>query len=67
MEAGVRNKLRGRISEVKVDGVMAQVTMNTGDSEITSVMTRESVEEAGFTEGDTVTALIKAVNVVFVR
>jgi len=67
LEAGVRNKLRGRISEVKVDGVMAQVTMNTGDSEITSVMTRESVEEAGFTEGDTVTALIKAVNVVFVR
>jgi molybdopterin-binding protein len=38
-----------------------------GDTEITSVMTRESLEEAAFAEGDTVTALIKAINVVFVK
>ncbi|WP_243140266.1 hypothetical protein [Candidatus Syntrophocurvum alkaliphilum] len=30
-------------------------------------MTRESLEEAGFKEGDTVTALVKAVNVVFLK
>jgi len=38
-----------------------------GDTEITSVMTRQSLNEAGFSEGDTVTALIKAINVVFVK
>ncbi|MGI6549423.1 MAG: TOBE domain-containing protein [Syntrophomonadales bacterium] len=38
-----------------------------GDTEITSVMTRESLTEAGFQEGDSVTALIKAINVVFVK
>jgi molybdopterin-binding protein len=38
-----------------------------GDTEITSVMTRESLEEAGFHEGDSVTALIKAINVIFVK
>jgi molybdopterin-binding protein len=38
-----------------------------GDVEITSVMTRESYEDAGFNEGDTVTALVKAINVVFVK
>jgi len=38
-----------------------------GDVELTSVMTRESLEEAGFVEGEPVTALIKAINVVFVK
>jgi molybdopterin-binding protein len=38
-----------------------------GDTEIASVMTRESVNEAGFKDGDPVTALIKAINVVFVK
>jgi molybdopterin-binding protein len=30
-------------------------------------MTKESLEDAGFKEGDTVEALIKAINVVFVK
>ncbi|MFX4263020.1 TOBE domain-containing protein [Pelotomaculum propionicicum] len=38
-----------------------------GDTELTSVMTRESFDEAGFSEGQPVTALIKAINVVFVK
>jgi molybdopterin-binding protein len=38
-----------------------------GNIEITSVMTRESFDEAGFNEGDAVTALVKAINVVFVK
>jgi molybdopterin-binding protein len=38
-----------------------------GDTEIASVMTRESLEEVGFKQGDNVTALIKAINVVFVK
>jgi len=38
-----------------------------GDTEVASVMTRESLEEAGFKQGDNVTALIKAINVVMVK
>jgi len=30
-------------------------------------MTRDSLEEAGFTKGDKVNALVKAINVVFVK
>jgi len=67
MEAGVRNQLRGSVWKIKADGVMAQVTMWIGDTEIASVMTRESLEEVGFVEGDQVTALIKAINVVFAK
>jgi molybdopterin-binding protein len=67
MQAGVRNRLSGTITEVTTGEVMSQVTARMGDHEITSVMTRESLEEAGFRQGDSVTALIKAINVVFVK
>ena len=71
MQAGVRNKLTGTIKEIKSDGVMAQVDMaveGLGNSlTITSVMTKDSLEDSGFKEGDHVDALIKAINVVFVK
>lgn len=67
MQAGVRNQLTGKITEIKKGNIMAQVAVKVGDNEITSVLTKESLESAGFKEGDTVTALIKAVNVVLVK
>lgn len=71
MNAGVRNKVPGKIKEIKSDGVMALIKMNgtwlNDDMEFSSVMTNESLEEVGFKEGDNVEALIKAINVVFVK
>jgi len=71
MEAGVRNKLSGTIEEIKTDDIMSLVRMAVDgwqDSPIVaSVMTRESLEDAGFKKGDQVEALIKAINVVFVK
>ena len=71
MEAGVRNKLFGVIEEIKTDDLMAMVKISVegwnNAPEVASVMTRESLVDAGFKEGDTVEALIKAINVVFVK
>jgi molybdopterin-binding protein len=71
MEAGVRNKLTGTIEEIKSDGIMTLVHMAVegwhSSPIVASVMTTESLEDAGFKEGDQVEALIKAVNVVFVK
>ncbi len=72
MEAGVRNNIMGEVEEIKLGDVMAQVTMWVGgwmDNSIrlTSVMTRDSLEDAGFQKGDKVHALVKAINVVFVK
>lgn len=72
MEAGVRNNLTGKIEFIKQDGLMAQITMWVGGwgeqaPRITSVMTIDSLIDAGFNEGDTVEALVKAVNVVMVK
>lgn len=71
MEAGVRNKIIGKVDEIKSDNVMAQIKMTvdgwTSSPVVTSVMTKESLEDAGFKEGDKVEALVKAINVVFVK
>ncbi|MGI6307939.1 MAG: TOBE domain-containing protein [Dethiobacteria bacterium] len=67
MQAGVRNQMSGKITEVKTGDVMSQVTMQVGDNMITSVMTTESLNDADLREGDKVTALIKAIHVVMVK
>jgi len=71
MEAGVRNKLVGVIEEIQADDLMALVKISvegwSNAPEVASVMTRESLEDVGFKKGDTVEALIKAINVVFVK
>ncbi len=72
MEAGVRNNLIGQIENIKQDGLMAQVTMWVGGwgsnaPRMTSVMTKDSLEDANFKNGDTVGALVKAINVVIVK
>ena len=72
MEAGVRNNINGEIEDIKLDNIMAQVSMwvgGWGDNNIrlTSVMTRDSLQDAGFKKGDKVNALVKAINVVFVK
>ena len=72
MEAGVRNNLIGEIEEIKQDGLMAQITMWVGGwghkaPRITSVMTKDSLLDAGFKEGDNIEALVKAINVVMVK
>ncbi|MGI6412634.1 MAG: TOBE domain-containing protein [Syntrophomonadaceae bacterium] len=67
MQAGVRNRFTGKIVEIVAGEVMSQVTVQVGDNTITSVMTTESLKDAGFKQGDTVTALTKAINVVLVK
>jgi len=71
IEVGVRNKMFGIINEIKTDQLMAQIKMTVDGWDnspiVTSVMTRESLEDSGFKQGDKVEALIKAVNVIFVK
>lgn len=67
MQAGVRNNLTGKIIEIKQGDIMSEIIVQVGDNQITSVMTTDSLREAGFQVGDTATALIKAINVVLVK
>lgn len=63
MELSARNQLRGTITDIKVDGLMAEVTVEIGGQEIVSVITRGSAERLGLRQGDAVTVIIKSTEV----
>ncbi|HEY3247441.1 MAG TPA: TOBE domain-containing protein [bacterium] len=62
-----RNQLRGRITAISVDGVMAEVRIDIGGHELVSIITRASVERLGLKVGDEATAVIKATDVMIGR
>lgn len=63
-----RNQLRGTVVAVKGGGVLCEVVMRLGDGqEITSVITRRSVEHLGLRRGLDVVAVIKATEVMLFR
>jgi len=63
MPISARNKLRGTIEELILGNVMAHVVVRVGDNLIESAITRRSAEELKLKKGDTVTAIIKATEV----
>jgi len=64
MKYGARNKLEGRVVEVKKGTLMCQVTIKVkGPCTISSVMTLDSLKELGIKKGDSARAIVKAVNV----
>src|ERR1017187_6002998 len=52
LEISARNKLRGRISSIVADGVMAEVRIQVADQEIVSIITRSSAERLRLSVGD---------------
>ncbi len=59
-----RNHLRGIVTEVKRDTVMAQVELCCGPYRIVSLMSREAADALGLDPGVVAVASIKATNVV---
>jgi molybdopterin-binding protein len=62
-----RNRLRGVVERVAVDGLMAEVTLRIGDQELVSVITRSSLERLGLHEGMEACAVIKSTEVMIGR
>jgi molybdopterin-binding protein len=68
MEVGARNKFKGKVKELVLGGVMAEIVVDIGDGkEIVAVMTKRAVEGMGLKEGDEVIATIKATEVTIVK
>jgi molybdopterin-binding protein len=63
MAISARNHLKGKVTSVKLGEVMAHITIRVGQNTIDSVITRESAEEMSIKKGDTVTAVVKATEV----
>lgn len=62
-----RNQLVGRVLDVKISGLMAQITLSIGGQRITSIITADAAREMRLKKGDTAAALIKATEVMIVR
>ena len=63
MSISARNRLRGQISRLVVDGLMAEVQITVGDQELVSVITRSSAERLELRVGDEVYAVIKSTEI----
>jgi molybdopterin-binding protein len=60
-----RNRFRGVVTEVKTDGLMAQVEIVVNEPmRLVAVVTRDAVEELGLTPGMATTAIVKSTNVI---
>ena len=63
MPISARNKLRGKIEEIQLGDIMAHVVVRVGENLIESAITRRSADELKLKKGDTVTAVVKATEV----
>lgn len=62
-----RNKLFGRITEIRYDGLLAQVSIDVGGQVITSIITSDAARDLGLKKGVPVYALVKATEVMVIR
>lgn len=61
-----RNQLVGRVTEIKIDGLLAQVKLSIGGQMITSIITADAALEMGLKKGDIAAALVKSTEVMIV-
>jgi molybdopterin-binding protein len=60
-----RNRFRATVTDVEVDGLMAQVELVVADPvRLVAIVTRDAVEELGLKEGMAATAIVKSTNVI---
>jgi len=62
--ASARNRMRGIVTRIVKDGVMAQVEMQAGPFRIVSLLSRDAADELGLEEGSVAVASIKSTHVV---
>jgi molybdopterin-binding protein len=67
MTLSARNHLKGTIEEIQMGDVLTHVTLRMTDGVIESVITRRSAEEMKLKKGDSVTAVVKATEVMIAK
>lgn len=59
-----RNRLRGTVTEVRVEGLLAQVELTVAEpARVVAVVTRDAIEELGLKPGMAATAVVKSTSV----
>jgi molybdopterin-binding protein len=63
MKISARNQLRGTVRGIRRGEAIANVELDVGGNRLVASITAEAVDELGISEGDEVTAVIKASDV----
>ncbi len=67
MTLSARNKLSGQVEEIVLGDIFPHVVVRVGGNLIESVITRRSAEELKLKKGDTVSAVVKATEVMILK
>jgi molybdopterin-binding protein len=67
MRLSARNQLPGRVTAVRLGAVMAEISIDLGGPKVVAAITRESAEVLGLRQGDEVTAVIKATEIIVAK
>lgn len=67
MKTSGRNRLPGTVTEVKIQGLMAQIGLKVGENHVVALISAEAARELKLKVGDRATALIKATSVMIVK
>jgi molybdopterin-binding protein len=62
--SSARNRFDGVVTDVRRDGLMAQVEIQAGPFRVVSLMTREAADDLGLEPGSIATAVVKSTNVI---
>jgi molybdopterin-binding protein len=62
-----RNQLVGRVVNICIEGLLAQVKLSIGGQEITSIITSDAARELNLKPGDRAAALVKSTEVMILR
>jgi molybdopterin-binding protein len=62
-----RNRLRGFVEEVRIDGLLGQIRLRIGDQTLTAVITSDAINELKLHKGDDALAIIKSTEVMIAR
>jgi molybdopterin-binding protein len=62
-----RNQLIGRIVDLKIEGLMAQVTLSIAGQHLTSIITADAAREMRLEKGQVAAALIKSTEIMVMR
>jgi molybdopterin-binding protein len=62
-----RNRLRGFVEEVRIDGILGQVRLRIGDQLLTAVITADAIHELKLKRGDDAIAIVKSTEVMIAR
>lgn len=67
MQTSARNRLPGVVTDIRIDGLMAQIGLKVGDNHIVALISAEAASELGLQVGDLASALVKSTSVMVVK